>query len=158
MGTRRGVSSTSPPSRATITSTAPSATKPSQTVTNTRTGTTVTVPIGQTALLAPSFYDEHDVHANGDINIWSKHQIRLRYLYNRQRSPNVSESPLAQFTGNQFFDVNRATATDAWTINSGWVSDIRLGYTRQLNRFAVPGQFAHFPHVFVNRLRDFFIG
>ncbi|HLB87096.1 MAG TPA: TonB-dependent receptor [Terriglobales bacterium] len=138
--------------------TAPSATKPSQTVTNTRTGTTVTVPIGQTALLAPSFYDEHDVHANGDINIWSKHQIRLRYLYNRQRSPNVSESPLAQFTGNQFFDVNRATATDAWTINSRWVSDIRLGYTRQFNGFAVPGQFANFPNVFVNVLSNFFIG
>ncbi len=137
---------------------AASATKPSQTVTNTRTGASVTVPIGETALLAPSFFDEHDVHGNGDVNIWSNHQIRLRYLYNRQRSPNVSESPLPQFTGSQFFDVHRATATDVWTINPHWVNDIRLGYTRQFNGFSVPGQFANFPNVFVTVLSNFFIG
>jgi hypothetical protein len=126
-------------------------------VTNTATGTTLPVAIGEVGLSAPSFYNEHDYQVNGDLNL-SKHQIRMRYLNNRQRSPNLSDPPVPQFSGSVTFDVHKAALTDVWSITNRLVNDFRLGYTRQLNGFTVPATFANFPNVFVNELTNFQVG
>ncbi|HEX9119057.1 MAG TPA: TonB-dependent receptor [Terriglobales bacterium] len=126
-------------------------------VTNTRTGATVAVPVGNLAVNSPSFYNEWDWQANGDIN-WRAHSIRLRYLYNRQRTPNLPDPPLPQFFGDTTYDVRRGALTDAWVINDRWVNDFRAGYTRQINGFTVPPEFDNFPNVFVNELSNFQVG
>ncbi|MEO6119592.1 MAG: carboxypeptidase-like regulatory domain-containing protein, partial [Terriglobales bacterium] len=126
-------------------------------VTNTRTGVTLPVAVGDIGLSAPSFYNEHDYQLNGDIAL-ERHQIRMRYLNNRQRSPNLSDPPVPQFSGSVTFDVHKAALTDVWTINSRLVNDFRLGYTRQINGFTVPATFANFPNVYVNELTNFQVG
>src|SRR5262245_45361630 len=67
-------------------------------VLNPRTGVTLPVPIGEIATLAPNTFDEHDYLANGDVNL-AKHQLRIRYIHNRNSKPNLSDPPLPQFSG-----------------------------------------------------------
>ncbi len=126
-------------------------------VTNTRTGATVAVPIGRLAVNSPAFYNEWDWQANGDI-IWSKHQTRLRWLYNRNRQPNLPDPPLPQFFGALGVDVRRAAVTDAWAINERWVNDFRAGYSRRIFTATVPTEFDNFPNVFVHDLANFQVG
>src|SRR5262249_11013569 len=59
----------------------------------------VSIPIGSIQASAPSFQREHRFNISGDVNA-NKHQIRMRFLYDRTRSPNVNpDTPLSQFTG-----------------------------------------------------------
>ncbi|HZQ92082.1 MAG TPA: TonB-dependent receptor [Terriglobales bacterium] len=127
-------------------------------VTNTRTGVTLPVQIGTFNALLPAFYNEHDYHINGDLNI-GKHQFRTRYLYNRQRQPDIFGQP-SQFIGSQFFNVHKATVTDVWAITDRFINDVRASYTRQFNGFAVPSPFENFPNVQINdpALSNFLIG
>ena len=127
-------------------------------VTNTATGQTLPVDIGSTAALAPSFFDEYDFHINGDL-VLGKHQLRLRYLNNNQKTPNLSDPPLPQFSGSILFEVDKAAVTDVWAITPRLINDLRLGYTRQINAFTVPDQFNNFPNVFVIELgQNFQVG
>jgi hypothetical protein len=126
-------------------------------VTNVNTGATLPVTVGNLSLLAPSFFNEHDYQINGDI-VMGKHQIRARYLSNRQRQPNLSDPPIPTFSGSIAYDVKKAALTDVWSVTNRLVNDFRLGYTRQLNGFTVPGTFANFPNVFVNQLTNFQVG
>jgi hypothetical protein len=126
-------------------------------VQNARTGQTLPVPIGEVALLAPSFYDEHDYLANGDVSL-TKHQLRFRYIKNTNRQPNLSDPPVPQFSGDLSVKVHKASIGDVWTVNSTSVNDFRLGYTRYTNAFTVPDQFINFPNAFVNELTNFQVG
>lgn len=126
-------------------------------VRNPRTGVTLPVPIGEVALLAPSFYDEHDYLANGDLSL-TKHQLRFRFIKNKQRQPNLSDPPVPQFSGDLAVDVHKASVGDVWSLTSRSVNDFRIGYTRYSNEFTVPSQFENFPNVFVNELTNFQVG
>jgi len=126
-------------------------------VTNPRTGQTLPVAIGQSAALAPSFFNEHDYLANGDLNL-SKHQLRFRYIHNRNARPNLSDPPLPQFSGSVAVKVHKFSIGDVWTVNSTTVNDFRAGYTRFQNAFTVPEQFRNFPNVYVTELSNFQVG
>jgi hypothetical protein len=125
--------------------------------TNTATATTLPIPIGSLALLAPDTLDETDWNAGGDVN-FSKHQLRMRYLRNNVAQPNQSDPPIPQFTGTVTNRVHKATVSDVWTLSSRLINDLRLGYSRQIQDFGVPSQFSNFPNVFVLELANFQVG
>jgi len=86
----------------------------------------VPIPIATFQPAAPSFLNQHDFNINADLNL-DRHQLRGRFLYDRQRSPNVNpDTPLAQFTGNLAADSRKVILTDAWSIAPHVINDFRL--------------------------------
>jgi Carboxypeptidase regulatory-like domain/TonB dependent receptor len=126
--------------------TAPVADAPSQTVNG------VDIPVGTFQPTAPSFLNQHDFNVNGDLHAGS-HQVRMRFLYDRQRSPNVNpDTPQSQFTGNIEADNRKAIVTDAWAINNTTINDFRVSYSRFVQGFTVPTEFANFPNAKIDVL------
>lgn len=126
--------------------TAPGADAPSQIVNG------VAIPIGTFQPAAPSYLNQHDFNINGDLHL-NTHQLRGRFLYDRQRSPNVNpDTPLAQFTGAIGADSRKVILTDAWGITSRVINDFRLSYSRFEQGFTVPEQFANFPNAKIDVL------
>jgi hypothetical protein len=118
----------------------------------TKSGTTLVngtpIDIGQYAGVAPSFFNEHDFTVNTDLNLGA-HQLRGRFLFDRQRQPQVNlVQPQSQFTGTQASDARKVIFTDAWSISSRFINDFRASYSR-LNgpNDLVPAQFSNFPNV-----------
>jgi len=126
--------------------TAPAADAPAETVNG------VAIPVGTFQPVAPSYLNQHDFNINGDLNI-GKHQVRARFLYGRQRSPNVNpQTPQSQFTGAYALDTRKVILTDAWSINNHTVNDLRMSYSRFVQAYTVPTQFANFPNAKVDVL------
>jgi len=112
----------------------------------------VAIPIGTFQPAAPSYLDQHDFNINADLNL-ARHQLRGRFLYDRQRSPNVNpDTPLAQFTGSIGADNRKVIFTDAWAASGRVINDFRLSYSRFVQGFTVPGEFANFPNAKVDVL------
>ncbi len=126
--------------------TAPTANEPSEIVNG------LSIPIGSFQPAAPSFLNQHDFNINADLNL-DRHQLRGRFLYDRQRSPNVNpDTPLAQFTGDIAADSRKVIFTDAWSISPHVMNDFRLSYSRFVQGFTVPGAFSNFPNAKVDAL------
>lgn len=126
--------------------TAPVANAPAETVNG------VAIPVGTFQPAAPSYLNQHDFNINTDLNL-DRHQLRGRFLYDRQRSPNVNpDTPLAQFTGSIGADNRKVIFTDAWTASDHVINDFRLSYSRFVQGFTVPGEFANFPNAKVDVL------
>jgi hypothetical protein len=112
----------------------------------------VTIPIGTFQPAAPSFLNQHDFNINGDL-LLGNHQLRTRFLYDRQRSPNVNpDTPLSQFTGNIEADNRKAIVTDAWAITPRVMNDFRVSYSRFVQGFTIPAEFANFPNAKIDVL------
>jgi len=112
----------------------------------------VSIPIGTFQPTAPSFLNQHDFNINADLNL-DRHQMRGRFLYDRQRQPNVNpDTTLAQFTGNIAADSRKVILTDAWSISPHVMNDFRLSFSRFAQAFAVPGEFSNFPNAKVDVL------
>jgi hypothetical protein len=118
----------------------------------TKSGTTLVngtpIDIGQFAGVAPNFSNQHDFTINTDLNLGS-HQIRSRVLYDRFRAPQVNPiQPQSQFTGAQTSDARKVILSDSWSINSHFINDLRVSYSR-LNgpNSDTPTEFANFPNV-----------
>jgi Carboxypeptidase regulatory-like domain/TonB dependent receptor len=112
----------------------------------------VDIPIGTFQPAAPSYLNQHDFNVNGDLNL-NSHQLRARFLYDRQRSPNVNpDTPLSQFTGAIAADSRKAIVTDAWNITPRIVNDFRVSYSRFVQDFTVPEQFVNFPNAKIDVL------
>jgi len=112
----------------------------------------VAVPIGTFQPAAPSYLNQNDFNINGDLHA-GNHTVRARFLYDRQRSPNVNpETPLSQFTGSLEADNRKAILTDAWAITPKIINDFRLSYSRFVQAFSVPEQFSNFPNAKVDAL------
>lgn len=112
----------------------------------------VPIPIGSIQASAPSFQNEHNFNISSDLNV-GQHQVRMRFLYDRTRSPNVNPvTPLSQFTGAITADSRKAILTDAWTLTPTMVNDFRVSYSRFVQAFTVPQQFSNFPNAEVDTL------
>src|SRR4029077_5377671 len=126
--------------------TAPIANKPPEIVNG------VSIPLGTFQPAAPSFLNQNHFNINAELNL-DRHQVRGRFLYDRQRSPNVNpETPLAQFTGNLGADSRKVILTDIWAISPRVINDFRLSYSRFVQAYTVPGQFSNFPNAKVGTL------
>jgi len=112
----------------------------------------VSIPIGTFQPAAPSYLNQHDFNINTDLNV-ANHQLRARFLYDRQRSPNVNpDTPLPQFTGSLSADSRKFIFTDAWAASTHVMNDFRLSYSRFVQAFTVPSQFANFPNAKIDVL------
>ncbi len=110
------------------------------------------IPVGTFQAFAPDYFNQHDFQINADYNAGS-HQLRGRFLYDRYRAPWINPNlPLPQFTGDNADDNRKVAFTDVWTINSRWVNDFRLSYSRDVKSFGVPSTFANFPNIEINTL------
>src|SRR5580692_2610221 len=117
-----------------------------------KSGTTIVdgtpIDVGQFAGVAPNFSNQHDFTINADLNLGS-HQIRSRVLYDRFRAPQVNQiQPQSQFTGTQKADARKVILTDSWSVNSHFINDLRLSYSRLNGPLSVPpSAFSNFPNV-----------
>jgi hypothetical protein len=112
----------------------------------------VSIPIGTFQPTAPSYLNQHDFNINSDLNL-ARHQVRGRFLYDRQRSPNVNpDTPLSQFTGSIAADNRKIIITDAWAASDHVINDFRVSYSRFVQAFTVPTEFANFPNAKVDVL------
>ena len=126
-------------------------------VLNPRTGVTLPVGVGDLAVLAPNIFNEHDFLGNGDANL-DKHQIRVRYIHNRNTRPNLADPPIPAFSGDVAVKVHKFSVGDVWILGPTLVNDLRVGYTRFQNGFTVPDKYSNFPNVYVNALTNFQVG
>ena len=112
----------------------------------------VSIPIGTIQPAAPNFLRQHDFNINADMNA-GQHQLRGRFLYDRQRSPNVNpDTPLAQFSGDLAADSRKVILSDAWAPSPSFANDFRVSYSRFVQAYTVPRQFANFPNAIVDNL------
>ncbi len=120
---------------------------------NTQIVNDIPIEVGAFQAAAPDFFKQNQFQINGDINLFPKHSIHLRYLYDRFRSPNQNaDLPIAEFTGTVFNNNHKAIVTDVWTISNSLINDFRASYSRNSNGFGVPGQFANFPNAIIDDL------
>jgi hypothetical protein len=121
-------------------------------------GTPVTVngesiPIGTIQSVAPNYANQHDFIVNADLSL-GKHQLRGRFLFDRQRAPDFNSSqPQAQFLGTNDSDARKIIFTDAWAISNSVINDFRTSYSR-LNgpNLIVPSAYSNFPNVEIDQL------
>jgi len=112
----------------------------------------VSIPIGTFQPTAPSYLNQHDFNINGDLNL-ARHSVRGRFLYDRQRQPWVNpDTPQPQFTGTLGADNRKIIITDAWTASDHMINDFRVSYSRFVQAFTVPTEFANFPNAKVDVL------
>jgi hypothetical protein len=111
------------------------------------------VPMGTFVAVAPSFFNQHDIIGNVDLNL-ARHALRGRFLFDRFRSPNVNTvMPQSQFTGTYGTDARKGIFSDAWTVSDHVVNDFRASYSRAVGpQLTVPGKFSNFPNVEVDPL------
>lgn len=115
-------------------------------------GVTSQIEMGNIQPSAPNFLNQRDFNINADLNV-AKHQLRGRVLYDRQRQPNVNPvTPISKFTGDIAADSRKIIFTDAWAISDHVVNDFRASYSRFVQAYTVPAQFANFPNVEVDDL------
>jgi hypothetical protein len=111
-----------------------------------------TIPVGNVQFFAPDYDNRHDFQTNLDAN-YGKHQIRGRFLYDRFRLPNLNpDLPLPQFAGNIAIDNRKVAITDIWAITTKLVNDFRVSYSRNVNNWVIPDQYANFPNAIIDDL------
>jgi len=104
------------------------------------------VELGNVIGSAPSYLNQHDWQANIDYNRGNQ-QFRARFLYDRQRAPNVGDFPFAPFTGDNPVDQRAFNFSHIQAITPNFVIETRLEYRRYVIGFTVPKEFATFPNL-----------
>jgi hypothetical protein len=126
--------------------TAPAANGPAEIVNG------MAIPVGSMQASAPSYLNEHDFNLNVDLNA-GNHQLRWRFLFNRQRQPNLNpETPLAQFTGDFALDSRKFIFTHDWNLRDRLLNTLRVSFGRFVQAYTVPARFANFPNVEIDSL------
>jgi hypothetical protein len=92
---------------------------------------------GNLTIISPVFQREHDVQFNTDYTV-GHHQIGTRFLFNQEKFIFPVNSTQAVFNQNQLVRNRKIALTDAWTINSHWVNDLRVQYSYFGEIFANP--------------------
>src|SRR2546426_9202625 len=115
-------------------------------------GATVQVPVGDIQTFANNFTNRHDFQTNVDWNE-GKHQVRGRFLYSRGRNVDLNlQTPQTQFNGAVIGDSKKLVLSDIWAINSRYVNDFHVSYSRLVANFATPPNFINFPNAEIDDL------
>lgn len=109
-------------------------------------GITRQVELGNIVGSAPDFFNQHDWQSNLDYNRGSQ-QFRGRFLYHRNRQPNIGNFPFAPFTGDVGSDQRLFNFSHIQSLTPNLIKETRLQYRRLNNFFTVPEQFATFPNL-----------
>lgn len=113
----------------------------------------VAIPVGTFQGVAPNFTHQHDFIISLDGNI-GKHSLRGRYIFDRQRQPEVNAvEPQPQFNGTNDSDARKVILNDVWALSSTVVNEFRFSFSRAVGPdLVVPSAFANFPNVEVDSL------
>ncbi len=115
-------------------------------------GATVQIPVGDIQTFANNFTNRHDFQTNVDWNE-GKHQVRGRFLYSRGRNVDLNlQTPQTQFNGAVIGDSKKLVLSDIWAINSRYVNDFHVSYSRLVANFATPPNFINFPNAEIDDL------
>jgi Carboxypeptidase regulatory-like domain/TonB dependent receptor-like, beta-barrel len=95
------------------------------------------IPIGNLTVISPVLQREHDVQFNTDYT-WGKHQFGTRFLLNQERFIAPVNSTQAVFNQNNPVHNRKIALTDAYTISSHWLNDLRLQYSFYFAGFLNP--------------------
>jgi hypothetical protein len=115
--------------------TAATATSSTQ-VFNEATGQNVPIELGPFTATTPQFDRTHLFMVSSDYQTES-HIISGRYHYSRERQISAGDLPVETFNSDVFFDTQRATVTDVWTISPRVINEFRVGYNRAESGFPV---------------------
>ena len=120
---------------------------------STTTVNTVAIPVGTFQGVAPNFTHQHDFIVSLDGNI-GKHSLRGRYIFDRQRQPEVNAvEPQPQFNGTNNSDARKVILNDVWAVKPTLVNEFRFSFSRAVGPdLVVPSAFANFPNVEVDDL------
>jgi hypothetical protein len=133
----------------------PTAAAASSTTPVTLPGTTtpVMIPVGTFQGLAPNYTHQHDFIVSLDGNV-GNHSIRGRYIYDRQRQPEVNPSePLPQFNGTNNSDNRKVILNDVWSVSPTLVNQFWFSFSRAVGpQLTVPSGFTNFPNVKIDAL------
>ena len=113
----------------------------------------VAIPVGTFQGVAPNFTHQHDFIISLDGNI-GKHSLRGRYIFDRQRQPEVNAvEPQPQFNGTNDSDARKVILNDVWAISPTVVNEFRFSFSRAVGPdLVVPSAFVNFPNVEVDSL------
>ena len=116
----------------------------------------VDIPIGPLGVSVEDKFRQYDWQLNMDY-VTTNHRFSGRFLYNRFRTPNTFEGIFPDFVGSVFADNRSVQFSDVWTVNSRTINELRLGYRRNSNGFAVPdiappGTLDVFPNLIIDEL------
>lgn len=100
---------------------------PGETAGDPSTGTP-NIPIGDLTIISPLFQREHDVQFNTDYTR-GNHRFGTRFTFNQAKFINPVNSTQAVFNQNLLLRNRKIALTDAWTINSHMLNDVRLQYS-----------------------------
>src|SRR5437879_2418926 len=131
----------------------PTAAVANSTTTATLKGVSTVIPIGTFQGVGPNFTHQHDFIVSLD-ETFGKHSIRGRYIYDRQRTPQVNpELPLAQFTGTNNSDNRKVILNDVWSASSSLVNQFWFSFSRAVGpQLTVPSGMENFPNVKIDEL------
>jgi hypothetical protein len=120
---------------------------------STETVNKVPIPVGTFQGVAPNFTHQHDFIISLDANL-GKHSVRGRYIFDRQRQPEVNAvEPQPQFNGTNNSDARKVILNDVWGISPTVVNEFRFSFSRAVGPdLVVPSAFANFPNVEVDSL------
>ena len=86
------------------------------------------IPIGNLTIISPLFQRENDAQINSDYTR-GKHQFGARFTFNQEKFIAPVNSTQAVFNQTNPVHNRKIALTDAWTINSHWVNDLRVQYS-----------------------------
>jgi hypothetical protein len=95
------------------------------------------IPIGNLIITSPLYQREHDAQVNADYT-WGKHQLGGRFLFNQANFIFPVNATIPQFNQNEPFHNRKVALTDAWTINSTMLNDLRVQYSFFYEAFLNP--------------------
>jgi Carboxypeptidase regulatory-like domain len=95
------------------------------------------IPIGNLIITSPLYQREHDAQVNADYT-WGKHQMGARFLLNQANFIFPVNATISQFNQNEPLHNRKIALTDAWTINSTMLNDLRVQYSFFYNAFLNP--------------------
>ena len=95
------------------------------------------IPIGNLIVISPLYQRENDGQVNVDYT-WKNHQLGARFLLNQATFIFPVNATVPEFNQNEPFHNRKIAITDAWTINSRMVNDLRLQYSFFYEAFLNP--------------------
>jgi hypothetical protein len=98
---------------------------------------TPNIPMGDLTIISPLFQREHDFQVNADYTT-GKHMFGARFTFNQEKFIFPVNSTQAIFNQNNPIHNRKIALTDAWTINSRMLNDLRVQYSYFFEGFLNP--------------------
>ncbi len=114
-------------------------------------GVTRQVELGNVVGSAPDFFNQHDWQTNIDYNR-GNHQFRGRFLYDRNRTPNMGTFPFAAFAGEAPTDQRLIAISHVQVITPNFLKETRVQYRRMKISWTIPEEYSNFANLNISSM------